>query len=143
MKLFLWYNLFIGFELYMEGFMLEVLQEKIKSNIIYTEFAYEVKFWNLDDKYLYIFLMINYDEIFKDYEYSFFEEEMLSYFDSLSEIAIENNINIDNNTVYDYLHLIHYNNHKDKKYIFDYNIIKNKYYEMLEQDNNYVKKLTI
>lgn len=107
--------------------MFDNIIERIKGEVLYTEFAYDVKYWKLDDKDLFVFLKTNFDSFFKNYDMEIFVKEMISYFQEISMIAIEENINVDNKTVIDYLHLIRYNTIANNDHIFDYNIIKNKY----------------
>ena len=116
--------------------MIELISNEIKSEAVVTEFSYDLKFWNLEDENLSNFLKINYDEFFKNYTVEIFRQQMKSYFELISLLAIENGKNVDNTFIVESLYLIPYNTikkyNKDPE-SFDYSIIKNKYLETLEE----------
>ena len=114
--------------------MIELIANEIKSEALVTEFSYDIKFWNLEDENLSIFLKINYDEFFKNYNVEIFRQQMKSYFELLSLLAIENNKNVDNTFIVEHLYLISYNTIKKFNHdvlFFDNAIIREKYLETL------------
>lgn len=114
--------------------MIELISNEIKSEAIVTEFSYDIRFWNLGDENLINFLKINYDEFFKDYTLEIFRQQMKSYFELISILAIENNKNVDDTFIVESLYLIPYNTirkYEKSPESFDYSIIKNKYLETL------------
>lgn len=115
--------------------MIELIANEIKSEALVTEFSYDIKFWNLEDENLSIFLKINYEEFFKDYNVEIFRQQMKSYFELLSLLAIENNKNVDSTFIVEHLYLVSYNTIKkfnNDVFFFDNSIIKTKYLDSLD-----------
>ena len=114
---------------------IELVKKEIKEDIVSTERDYDLKFWNLSDSELSIFLKVNYDEFFKNYSCELFHQQMKSYFELLSILAIENNKIVDRYFIVSSLYLIPYNTIKkfnNDVIFFDNSIIKEKFLESLE-----------